>query len=202
MNWRSWRVIDGSRRFQARERSHARTMRITASPMNNGARIQGLDVNQGNQLNGAHVCSCSTNSVSPSTGITWIDGEAVEEDVHLERADLARADAVLGGVVGRLREPAVRAEERPDLVDVLGLRLRPVVLEAVAGRLAGGSAPRRRLGDGRAGPLEDGGDCGVGLGRGGGGGRRGRLGRLLVVVLGRVVAGGQSGRRQQRAGRR
>ena len=40
---------------------------------NTGARIHGLDVNQGNQLNGAHVCSCSTNSVSPFTGITWID---------------------------------------------------------------------------------------------------------------------------------
>ena len=39
--------------------------------MNTGARIHGLDVNQGNQLNGAQVCSCSTNSVSPFTGITW-----------------------------------------------------------------------------------------------------------------------------------
>ena len=43
--------------------------------MNSGARIQGLDVNQGNQLNGAHVCSCSTKSVSPSTGRTWITEE-------------------------------------------------------------------------------------------------------------------------------
>ena len=51
--------------------------------MKTGATTHGRAVNHGNQLNGAQVCSSSTNSVSPSTGMTWMTARAVEE--HVDR---------------------------------------------------------------------------------------------------------------------
>ena len=75
MNWRSWRVIDGRRRFQARERSQARQMMITPIATNSGTSTHGRSVNQGNHENGAQVCSRSSNCVAPSAGMIWITRE-------------------------------------------------------------------------------------------------------------------------------
>ena len=103
-------------------------------------------MNHGTQLNGGQVCSWSTNSVSPSDRHDLDDARAVEEDVDLEAAHVGRPDAV----GGRSRRAAagvavVRAQQRPLLVDGGRRRGRPAVLEPVAGRLARGPAPRRRL---------------------------------------------------------
>ncbi|OPZ42911.1 MAG: hypothetical protein BWY94_02001 [Actinobacteria bacterium ADurb.BinA094] len=47
-------------------------MNAAASATKRGASTHGRTVNHGSRLKGGHVCSWSTNCVSPSTGLTWM----------------------------------------------------------------------------------------------------------------------------------